>query len=101
MTSAETIGLHIELLHTYHLDLWTEMEAQLRVLRHAQEEIAKLRDARTATQSPADAREAASMLARHAQTLKGRVSTLHATVVELEGTVQELVALLETHGDAP
>jgi hypothetical protein len=35
----------IELLHTYHLDLWSQIEAQLRVLRAAQDEIAKPRSA--------------------------------------------------------
>ena len=91
---AAILGRHVELLHSYHLALWTEVEAQLKVLRAAQEEIAKLRDARVTGESPAEARAAAEILARHVHTLKGRVTTLGTTVAELDGTVSDLVALL-------
>lgn len=94
MTTADQIARHVELLHTYHLNLWTEVEAQLRVLRSAQDEIAKLRDARVPDESREIARGSAQMLARHVQTLKGRVATLGATVNELESTAVELVKLL-------
>jgi predicted nucleic acid-binding Zn-ribbon protein len=94
MTKPDALARHIELLHAYHLDLWSEVEAQLRVLRSAQDEIAKLRDARTVTESRDIARDSANMLARHVQTLKGRVGTLRTTVEELDGTVGELVKLL-------
>ena len=94
MTDADAIAQHVELLHTYHLNLWTEIEGQLRVLRVAQEEIAKLRDARIGGESKAAALSAAQMLSRHVQTLQGRVATLGSTVQELSGTVSELVTVL-------
>jgi hypothetical protein len=94
LTDIDSIGRQVELLHAYHLNLWTEVEAQLRVLRSAQDEISKLRDARVAIDSPDTARDSARMLARHVQTLKGRVNTLGSTVHELEGTVGELTKLL-------
>ena len=96
MTTSDLIARHVELLHTYHLNLWTEVEAQLRVLREAQDSIACLRDARVPDESRAIARDSAQMLVRHVQTLKGRVTTLGTTVNELEGTVSELVKLLAT-----
>jgi hypothetical protein len=88
------IGKHIELLHAYHLDLWNEVEAQLRVIRGAQEEIARLREAREAGESAEQARHAAQMLARHIQTLRGRIHALDGTVNELDGTVGELLKIL-------
>ena len=93
---AEQIDKHIELLYTYHLDLWAEVEAQLRVLRSAQDEIAKLREARVKGQQHEEALSAAEILARHVQTLKGRVNTLRRTVEELQGSVGELVQLLKS-----
>jgi chemotaxis protein histidine kinase CheA len=94
MTAAHDIARHVELLYAYHLALWNEIEAQLVVLRSAQDEIAKLRDARVATETRDAALDAARVLSRFVQTLKGRVGTLGITVGELEGTVTELVKLL-------
>ena len=94
VTDQDAIADHVELLHTYHLNLWTEIDAQLGVLRDAQEEIGKLRDARTEGQSRAQALAAAQMLAMHVQTLKGRVGTLASTVNELSDTVSALVSVL-------
>jgi hypothetical protein len=91
---AQRLARHVELLHSYHLALWTEVEAQLQVLRAAQDEIAKLRDARVVGESRTETREAAHVLARHVKTLSGRVGTLAATVNELDTTVGELVTLL-------
>jgi hypothetical protein len=93
MTDAN-IDQQIELLHTYHLDLWTEIEAQLRVLRAAQDEIGKLREARVNGQSLGTAFFAAQLLSRHVATLKGRVHALNTTVAELETTVASLVDVL-------
>ena len=90
----EQIAKHIELLHAYHLDLWSEVEAQLRVIRGAQEQIAKLREARDANEPADHARHAAEMLARHIQTLKGRIRALDGTVAELDETVGELLKVL-------
>ena len=90
----EQVARHIELLHHYHLDLWTEVEAQLRVIRDAQEQIAKLREARVTNQPADQARHAAEILARHVQTLKGRIHALDGTVNELDGTVGELLKVL-------
>ena len=92
--SRQIVAQQIELLHVYHLDLWTEVEAQLRVLRKAQEEVAKLRDARTANESPEVALGSAKALKGLVQTLKGRVGTLGATIGELDGTVDELIRVL-------
>ena len=94
MTDAQALAQHVELLHTYHLSLWNEIEAQLQVLRAAQEEIARLRDARIEGQPKGAALDAAQILARHVQTLKGRVGTLGSTIDELSLTVNELVAVL-------
>ena len=95
----EQIDQQVELLHTYHLDLWSEMEAQLRVLRAAQEEIAKLRAARVKGERHGVALFAAQLLQRHVQTMKGRVNGLTTTVAELEGTVGQLIAALrQTRG---
>jgi chromosome segregation ATPase len=90
----DPITRHIELLHAYHLDLWTEVEAQLRVIRGAQEQIAKLREAREAGESIEQAHHAAEILARHVQTLKGRIHALEGTVNELDATVGELLKVL-------
>ena len=94
MTDADALNHHVELLHTYHLSLWTEIEGQLSVLRASQDEIAKLRDARIEGESREVARSAADMLARHVRMLQGRVHTLSTTITELSGTVDELVAVL-------
>jgi hypothetical protein len=96
MPDTAAVARHIELLHAYHLDLWSEVEAQLRVLRAAQEEIGKLREARAVTETPAEALTAARLLARYVDTMKGRVRTLGSTVGELEGTVAELVNVLSS-----
>ena len=88
------IDQQIELLHTYHLDLWAEIEAQLRVLRAAQEEIAKLRAARVKGEPLDAALWAAQLLARHIGTLKGRVQALSTTVAELDTTVVGLIDVL-------
>ena len=90
----DELSKHIELLHAYHLDLWTEVEAQLRVIRAAQEQIAKLREARQAGESIQTTRNAAEVLARHVQTLRGRIHALDGTVSELDGTVGELLKVL-------
>jgi hypothetical protein len=94
MTDNPNIDQQIELLHTYHLDLWAEIEAQLRVLRAAQEEIAKLRMSRVKGEPLAVALWAAQLLARHVATLKGRVHALSTTVAELDTTVAGLVDVL-------
>jgi hypothetical protein len=84
------ISRHIELLNTYHLDLWSEIEAQLRVIRTAQVEIEKLRELRHATDGMTEARASADMLARHVDTLTGRVEALTGTIAELKSTVNVL-----------
>ena len=94
MTDLAAVSHHVELLHTYHLNLWTEIEGQLRVLRQAQDEIAKLRDARVEDESKVNALSAARTLSHYVQTLEGRVQTLGRTVSELSGTVSELVTVL-------
>ena len=94
MTDDPNIDHEIELLHTYHLDLWTEIEAQLRVLRSAQDEIAKLRAARRKGEPLGTSLSAAQLLARHIATLKGRVHALTTTVAELDTTVAGLVDVL-------
>jgi hypothetical protein len=96
MPDPAAVARHIELLHAYHLDLWAEVEAQLRVLRAAQEEISKLREARVITETPAEALSTARLLARYVETMKGRVRALSSTVGELEGTVAELVKVLSS-----
>ena len=88
------IDQQIELLHTYHLDVWTEIEAQLRVLRSAQDEIAKLRAARVKGESLGTALFAAQILSRHVATLRGRVHALSTTVDELDTTVGSLIKVL-------
>ena len=90
----EQVAKHIELLHAYHLDLWTEVEAQLLVIRRAQEQIAQLREAREVGESAVAARQAAEVLARQVQTLKGRIQALDGTVHELDDTVGELLKVL-------
>jgi hypothetical protein len=85
---------HIELLNAYHLDLWSEVEAQLRVIKAAQEQIQTLRDLRQSTDGIPEARASAAMLGRHVETLKGRAQALTATIKELEGTVAVLVKVL-------
>ena len=87
---------HIELLHTYHLDLWNEIEAQLRVLRTAQGEIDKLRVSRNKGDSYGLALFSAQLLAQHVQILKGRVHSLNGTIGELETTVNGLIEILGT-----
>jgi hypothetical protein len=87
---------HIELLHTYHLDLWNEIETQLRVLRTAQEEIGKLRLSRNKGEPYGVALFAAQLLARHVQILKGRVHSMAGSIDELETTVNGLIEILET-----
>jgi hypothetical protein len=94
LTDSETLAHHVELLHRYHLDLWNEIEAQLHVLRGAQDQIAKLREARLTPESKTTTRDAAELLARHVGTLKGRVATLGSTVEQLGNTVGELVTVL-------
>ena len=94
MTDYERIDQHVELLHTYHLDLWSEIEAQLRVLRTSQEQIAKLRADRVKAKPMTEALSNAELLAQHVQTLKARVRSLGTTVEELEATVGNLVNLL-------
>ena len=96
MTDTERLAHHLELLHQYHLTLWNEIEAQLQVLRDAQEQIATLRDARLIDDSRVTALDAARVLSRDVQTLKGRVGTLSSTVAELGDTVSELVGVLST-----
>ena len=91
----DPIARHVELLHAYHLDLWSEMEAQIRVIRAAQEEISKLRQARSQQEERDVALHSAEVLARHVHTLKGRVRALGETANELEGTVAVLVTLLK------
>lgn len=90
MSDAQTVARQIELMHAYHLDLWVEIEAQLRTMRASQLEIETLRNARTATDTVAMARNAALLLAHHVDTMKGRVNSLAATVTELEKTVAAL-----------
>jgi hypothetical protein len=90
----DQIARHIELLHQYRLDLWNEVEAQLRVIHGSQAQIEKLRNARVEGESVDEARQAAEVLARHVQTLKGRISALGGTVNELDGTVGELLKVL-------
>jgi hypothetical protein len=97
---AKAIDHHLELLHTYHLDLWAEIEAQLHVLRASQQEIQKLRDTRIKGESQGAAFFAAQVLARHVQVLKGRTSTLNSTVAELEASVNALLELL-SESDIP
>ena len=94
MTDDAKIDQQIELLHTYHLDLWSEIEAQLRVLRAAQDEIAKLRAARVKGEPRDTALWAARLLASHIATLKGRVHALSTTVAELDTTATGLVDVL-------
>jgi len=94
MIDAEQIDRHVELLHAYHLDLWSEIEAQLRVLRASQQEISTLREARVKGEPAAVALFSAQLLARHVQTLTGRVHTLQTTVGELRTTVEELITVL-------
>jgi len=94
MTDHANIDQQIELLHTYHLDLWSEIEAQLRVLRAAQDAIAKLRAARVKGEPLGTALRGAQLLASHIATLKGRVQALSTTVAELDTTVAGLVDVL-------
>ena len=96
MADANQIDKHIELLYTYHLDLWSEIEAQLRVLRASQDEIAKLREARVKGEGHEQALTSAQILTRHIQTLKGRVKALGRTTEELQTSVGELVTLLKS-----
>ena len=88
------ISRHIELLNTYHLDLWAEVEAQLRVIKNAQAEIHKLRDLRRSSDGLPDARAAAAMLSRHVETLSGRAQALTTTVKELQDSVAVLAKVL-------
>ena len=88
------VARHIELLNVYHLDLWSEIESQLRVLRDVQVQIGALRESRNPGDAPEATRSAAEVLRRHVQTLKGRCHTLSATIEELETTVGELTTLL-------
>jgi hypothetical protein len=88
------ISRHIELLQTYHHDLWSEIEAQLRVIHTAQSHIEKLRELRQDSDGIPQARSAAEMLARHVETLTGRVQALSGTIAELKGTVDVLVKIL-------
>ena len=88
------ITKHVELLNAYHLDLWSEVEAQLRVIKAAQEQIQKLRDLRQSTDGLPEARASAAILARHVETLKGRAQALVATIRELEATVAVLAKVL-------
>jgi hypothetical protein len=92
----DPVSNQIALLHVYHLDLWTEMEAQMRVLRVAQEEIAKLRESRTTDEKKGAALYSAAILQQHVQTLKGRIQALSNTATELEVAVAALVRLLST-----
>jgi len=94
MANPDRVAKQIELLHVYHLDLWTELEAQLRVLRVAQEEIGKLRESRVKGETTGAALYSATLLSRHVQTLKGRAHALSGTIDELERTVAELLTLL-------
>ena len=95
MPPTEQIDEQLELLHAYHLDLWTEIEGQLRVLRSAQAEIEKLRAARGKGESKAVAIFSAQMLTRHVEMLKGRVSSLGSTIAELERSAAVLTDLLQ------
>ena len=90
----QRIASQVELLHAYHLDLWSEMEAQLRVIRGAQDQIATLRAARITTDESEELRRAAQLLARHVQTLRGRIRALSETTTELASAVDELLKLL-------
>ena len=94
MEETDQFSKQLELLHSYHLALWTEVEAQLEVIRGAQEQIANLRDARGNGDSVVQVRHSAELLSRHVQTLKGRISALGTTVNELDGTVEELLKVL-------
>ena len=96
--TSDQIDQHLEVLHAYHLDLWTEIEGQLRVLRAAQE---KLRAARIKGEPKAVGVFAAQMLTRHVNTLKGRVHTLGSTIDELEHSVEGLTDLLGGAGVQP
>ena len=89
---SDAIPRQIELLHTHHLDLWSELEAALRVLRVVQEEIAALRTAQLKKgEPPSVALCSAQILRRHVHTLSGRANTLTSTIAELDQTVAELI----------
>jgi predicted nucleic acid-binding Zn-ribbon protein len=90
MPNQDEIARQVELMHLYHLDLWTEIEAQLRTLRASQAQIEKLRSARTANDTIQVARSSAHLLSYHVDTLKGRVGTLDATIAELAKAVAAL-----------
>jgi uncharacterized coiled-coil DUF342 family protein len=94
MSLPKHVSTQIDMLDTYHKDLWAEVESQLRVLRDANGAIAKLREARSDPYSLQEKREATETLARHVQTLKGRTHTLCSTIQELEQTVTDLRSLL-------
>lgn len=90
MPDPQTVARQIELMHAYHLDLWVEIEAQLRTMRSSQAEIEIVRNARTPTDTVVMARNAAQLLTQHVDTMKGRVRSLTTTVEELERTVAAL-----------
>lgn len=94
MSEQSPLSQQVALLHAYHLDLWSEIEAQLRTLRASQREIEELRKLRTIDETPALSLGLAELLAGHARTLSGRAQTLSTTIAELERTVGDLVEKL-------
>lgn len=88
------VSTQIDLLDTYHKDLWAEVESQLRALRDSHDAIVKLREERTDAFSLQQKREAAATVARCVQMLKGRTHTLRTTIAELERTVKDLESVL-------
>jgi hypothetical protein len=88
------VSTQIDLLDTYHKDLWAEVESQLRVLRDSHIAIAKLRDERTDAFSLQQKRDAALTFGRYVQTLKGRTQALRTTIAVLERAVKDLQAVL-------
>jgi hypothetical protein len=100
MSLPKHVSAQIDMLDTYHKDLWAEVEAQLRVLRDANAAITKLREDRTDAYSLQQKRDAAETLARYIQTLKGRTNTLASSIEELERTVEDLRLVLREAVDA-
>jgi hypothetical protein len=94
----QELAKQVELLNAYHLDLWTEIEAQLRTLRASQTAIEELRSRRSPEDLPALVQSAALLLAEHVRTMKSRSRTLVGTIDELETAVARLLQMLRDPG---
>lgn len=86
------INEQTELQQVCALDVWAEIEGQLRVLTSALHEIAIVRARCGDDAAPLSMAED---LSRHVQTMKGWVKVLDATVAEADDTVEKLVLLLK------